>query len=301
MLDESEPLAGLLRKCLMLGAETGSTALRDWARKELSGYRDDDDVPGYRKLPAAIRVDSTSGNTWTKGQIIDRLHMPQACQEYVPEVIPFPQPIEELGQLASRDSLSFTNPGLAHAQVLWDRELGPFQSIVNLSYTLPGSAVAGILGQIRTQLVDLIADLTADTPLAELPSKAHVDAAVRDRITAPGNTYNTTIHEASGAVAIGAGAHAEADGVSVEDVMRLLQQVSEVSTDVQPEDRDELMRAVADLRAAVSTESPDTGEVVKKAGALRVVGEKLGVASVAAAVGSAVQVAIDLALSGALG
>ncbi|MFF0366375.1 hypothetical protein [Micromonospora sp. NPDC005087] len=28
MLDESEPLAGLLRKCLLLGAETGSEAPR---------------------------------------------------------------------------------------------------------------------------------------------------------------------------------------------------------------------------------------------------------------------------------
>ncbi|MFF3869930.1 hypothetical protein [Micromonospora sp. NPDC001898] len=37
LIDESEPLAGLLRKCLLLGAETGSQTLRDWARKELNG------------------------------------------------------------------------------------------------------------------------------------------------------------------------------------------------------------------------------------------------------------------------
>ncbi len=32
MLDESEPLAGLLRKCLLLGAETGSGSLRESVR-----------------------------------------------------------------------------------------------------------------------------------------------------------------------------------------------------------------------------------------------------------------------------
>jgi hypothetical protein len=56
MLDESEPLAGLLRKCLLLGAETGSVTLRYWARKELNGTatrtrcRSTDASPGCRSL-----------------------------------------------------------------------------------------------------------------------------------------------------------------------------------------------------------------------------------------------------------
>ncbi len=76
MLDESEPLAGLLRKCPLLGAETGSDALRDWARRELNGYAEED-VPNYRKLQnVPISMTSISGNTWTKGQVIDRLQLP---------------------------------------------------------------------------------------------------------------------------------------------------------------------------------------------------------------------------------
>ena len=43
MLDESEPLAGLLRKCLLVGAETGSRR-RDRARKELNGYASEADA-----------------------------------------------------------------------------------------------------------------------------------------------------------------------------------------------------------------------------------------------------------------
>jgi hypothetical protein len=59
VLDESEPLAGLLRKCLLLGAETGSDALRDWARKELNGYDVEDDLPEYRRLAGVpISMDS---------------------------------------------------------------------------------------------------------------------------------------------------------------------------------------------------------------------------------------------------
>lgn len=78
MLDESEPLAGLLRKCLLLGAETGSVSLRDWARKELTGYGDEDEVPEYRRLSGVpISMDSISGNTWATGQTISRFQLPQ--------------------------------------------------------------------------------------------------------------------------------------------------------------------------------------------------------------------------------
>lgn len=65
----------------------------------------------------------------------------------------------------------------------------PFQNIVGLSYVLTGSAVAGMLGQIRTQLVDIIADLTAGTPLSELPNLPgdveHPPRATRHALTQP--------------------------------------------------------------------------------------------------------------------
>ena len=45
LLDESEPLAGLLRKCLLLAAQTGSELLRQWARYELNGYDEGVELP----------------------------------------------------------------------------------------------------------------------------------------------------------------------------------------------------------------------------------------------------------------
>ena len=298
MLDESEPLAGLLRKCLLLGAETGSDALRDWARKELNGYGDDDEVPEYRKVRTAISVDSLSGNTWMSGQIIDRHQLPKNCWEYVHDAAPMKQPIEELEQMATRERLSFTNPALGYAQTLWNQSLGPFQAVYNITYVTTGSAMRGTLGQIRTHLVDLIADLTADTPLTELPRKEQVDAALSHRV---GDVYNTTINQADGPVAIGAKASATADGLTLDDALRLLDKVREVAGGVNGGRHDELMEAVAELREAVAKESPDTGEVVKKAGALRTIGERVGVAAVSSAVNSAIGAITNLAMSGAFG
>ncbi|WP_163544611.1 hypothetical protein [Occultella kanbiaonis] len=201
LLDESEPLAGLLRKCLLLGAETGSESLRQWARHELNGYEEGAELPNYRKLPTPpISVDSLSGNTWAKNVTYSRLQLPASAQECIGEQFLLHQPIEELEKFATQRSLAFTGTGLAYAQHLWNKELGPFQHIVGMSFTLSGSAISGVLGQIRTQLVDVVADLTTDTPLAELPGKEQVDAAVGQHI---GTQYNTTIHAASGPTAIG--------------------------------------------------------------------------------------------------
>lgn len=302
MLDESEPLAGLLRKCLLLGAETGSDSLREWARKELNGYGDGDEVPDYRKVNGVpISMDSISGNTWAKGQIIDRHQLPQKAREYVPESFSIKQPVEEMEKLAGQKSLSFVSPGLAFAQNIWNGELGPWQNIMGMSYVMSGSTVAGILGQIRTKLVDLIADLTAHTPMSELPDKERVDAAVSHRIGTGGDVYNTTIHGAAGPVAIGARSKARSEGLTIEDALRLLDEVRAAAADVDGALRTELENVLVDLSATVKQDQPDTGDVVKKVGRLRAIAEKIGVASVSATTGGAAQALTELAVSGAFG
>ena len=300
ILDESEPLAGLLRKCLLLGAETGSDSLRRWARYELNGYDDDVDVPEYRRIPMPpISVDSVSGNTWAKGQTIHRLQLPVEAHEAVPEWFSFRQPIEELETLARSKSLSFTNAGLSYAQILWNRKLDMFQQILGMSFVLSGSTVAGVLGQVRTQLVDIVADLTADTPLTELPKMDQVDAAVGQRI---GAQYNTTIHGANGPTAIGTKSEATVRGLSVNDAVKLLAAVRTASDAVSDGDgRAELLSAIEELRTEAEKITPDTGEVVKKAGRLRAVAEDIGVPSLTAAVGGAVEAFTSLAMSGAFG
>jgi len=297
LLDESEPLAGLLRKCLLLGAETGSESLREWARRELNGYDGAEDVPKYRKLSGVpISMDSISGNTWAKNQIVDRLNLPQESWKYVPEAIAMRQPIEELEALAEEKRLSFSPRGLAYAQTLWNQKLGPYQNIVSLTYVMPGTAIRGVLGQIRTQLVDLIADLTSDTPLAELPGKEQVDAAVSHHI---GQVYNTTIHEATGPVAVGTEAKASADGLSVQGALKLLDAVRRAADEADETNTEELVRVLEELHETLEQDEPDTGEVVKKVGRLRVVADKLGVAAITAATSSAATTLTELAMNGA--
>lgn len=299
-LDESEPLAGLLRKCLLLGAETGSDSLRQWARSELKGYAEGTEVPAYRSLPTPpISVSSISGNTHVQGQKFHRIELPQEAQKGVPEHFPLQQPIEELEQLATRGDVSFTSAGLAYAQMVWNQELdSPFQQIIGMSFTISGSTIAGVLGQIRTQLVDVIADLTASTPLTELPHKDQVDAAVGQHI---GTQYNTTIHAANGPTAIGTKARATAEGISLHEAIQLLDAVRVAAEQVSGADSAELLQAVEELRAVAEQAAPDTGEIVKKVGKLRAVADKIGLPVLTAAVGGVVEAFTSLAIGGAFG
>lgn len=299
MLDETEPLAGLLRKCLLLGAETGSESLRTWARAELKGYPPEgDDVPAYRKLHGVPMVmDSMSGNTWAKGQNLARLQVPAKAREYVPEFISFVQPVEELAQLAQQKHLNFGHAGLAMAQTVWNSELGPYQSVVSLAFVVPGSFLSGILAQVRTNLVDMIADLTASTPLTELPGRASVDAAVREHV---GDVYNTTVLQPSGPTAIGRESSANA-GLSIADAVTLLKEVAKAANQLEQSQQADVQAAVRDLEAAMTTEGAESGEVLRRTGKLRSLTEKLGGTALTAATSSAVSAITELALQGAFG
>jgi len=299
LLDESEPLAGLLRKCLLLGAETGSEALRGWARMELNGYGDEDEVPAYRKLQdVPVSMDSISGRRWKRGEVISRLNLPLEAQKCVPEELQLKHPIEELQHLAGQKTLTLTSPGLILAQAIWNKKLGPFQSVEGLYYVISGSTIAGVLGQIRTKLVEIVADLTVDTPLSELPKKGRVDAVMTYHI---GDIYNTTIQTANGPVAVGAKAKASMEGLTVEDAFRLLEKVQQAAGDLADSQRGELLDLLTELRGAMESDEPNAGEVVDKVGKLRALAGKLGVASVEVAASAATRAITELALSGVFG
>ena len=192
VLDESASLAGLLRMCLMLGAETGSEELRAWASKELNGYEDESELPAYRKIHAPLFIDSISGNTHATGQQISPGQLPKIARDKIlNEVILF-QPIEELEKMAmsSKDSASLTKSGFADLAALWTSELPRFQEILSIYYKVSTVTIAGVVGRVRTTLVELVSELIATVPANELPSRSQVDRAVHIHVQGKKNTVS---------------------------------------------------------------------------------------------------------------
>lgn len=300
VLDETEPLAGLLRKCLILGADTGSDALRDWARLELNGYGNDDDVPSYRRLPnPTITYDSTSGNTWMTNRTIDALQLPAEAREHMPDHLACTQPIEELEELAKRKAVSVRAGHLSYSEMVWNSKLGPFQQVMNLRYSMTGSVFTGLVGQVRTKLVDIVADLTAGVPLTELPPPARVDEVMRERVGRVGDVYNTNVNQPTGPIAVGKEATAKTEGVTLAEVLALLSDVQRtLAATPSSADRDEADNALVELRKVVDQERPDTGEVVRRTGRLRTAIGRLGNSGATAATSRAAEALTDMAMNG---
>ncbi|MFC7593690.1 hypothetical protein ACFQU3_00080 [Terrabacter sp. GCM10028922] len=304
VLDESQSLAGLLRKCLVLGAETGSDALRDWARRELNGYGDEDVLPDYRNVGRVpISIDSVSGRWHSTQQALSYLQIPQGVRKFIPEELLLRQPVDELEAWVVKDETITMSSGMMPAAAqMWSQQLGPFQEVLRMYWALSPALVAGILGRVRNTLVDFVAELTSDVPLTELPTRATVDAAFAAKVMHMGDTYNTHIAGPSGPVAVGKRAKAEQEGVSLNDVILVLGKVQAYADAVEDESaRRELLDAVDDLKEAASRDQLDADEVKAKGERLKALGAKVGVGALAAATSGAAEAAMNLAVSGVFG
>lgn len=298
VLDESQTLAGLLRKCLMLGAVTGSDALRHWAESELNGYDEVGTVPKYRFIPApAIKIDYQSYSGIILGQTKTKLEFPLEAQKHLLDSVPMHQPIEELERICETDGVSFSHPTLTLAMMIWNDELDEYNKIFGIRYSPSSVLFVGLVSQVRTQLVSIVADLTSSTPMSELPKKEAVDAVMTQHI---GAQYITSIETANAPIAVGENAEASTHGVTLDEVIQMLE-TAQLTVKDEAIDDTELVEAIDDLRAALVESSPSTDEVVQKVGRLRKASGAIVVPSLSAAVGGAVQSVTTLVMSGAFG
>ena len=92
VLDQATPLATALRKCVALGGHAHSREIRDWATRELSGYKPaDDGIPPYRTVPAMLQIDCANLAYRATGQTISPGVLPDFARDDVKEQMTFHQ------------------------------------------------------------------------------------------------------------------------------------------------------------------------------------------------------------------
>lgn len=169
-LNTAVKLADVLRKCIALGGRAGSEELRSWASRELRGYGADDQLPEYRIIGAPIALDGVTANAIIKGQQIAPSSLPDFVQENVSETLQLRQPIGQIEELASshaskNESVKLLLPMAADIARLMNAQADdPFQSIQSLYWMVSPSALFAIADQVRTSLVELVAELRATMP-----------------------------------------------------------------------------------------------------------------------------------------
>ncbi len=235
VLDDTVSLASALGRCLMLGGYAHHEELRVWALKELDGYAADDELPSYRKVPAALEIDGTvhrfEGITQYSGHRISTQQLPQQAQDqgvgekhseplrtwalhelqgYANSDLPVPDyrkipallmvdfiagmgivrhhqvgffdlpefarddigdecrlgmgvhQIESMIATQRGGTVSLSLPMAASLATLMSQDSG--RQVVRLYWSVHVSALEGVLDQVRTRLVQLVAELKAAMP-----------------------------------------------------------------------------------------------------------------------------------------
>jgi hypothetical protein len=200
VLDESKPLAGILRKCIVLGGEVGSASLRDWAVRESKGY-DGSDLPEYRVVYAQLTVDAVTMRAVVKGQPISSRFLPDFVAEHVTERLELRKGVGELEALAASheatgDSIKLSIPdGTMIASYMNQVNGDPYQQIQAIYWSIAPAVVRGVIDNVRTALAELVAELRAGLPEGEdVPSADLANQAIN--IAVHGNKARVTVTSA---------------------------------------------------------------------------------------------------------
>lgn len=188
ILDESVPLASLLRRVLIMGGRASSDTLRVWAQHELKGYRDTSATfPEYRIILAALKADITAGPATFNGQEISARDLPESAREDIKNELPIRWSIAEIQSTAESAPDAHIRLGvpnmsdLARMMTVHQRGIqgNPYLTVTSVYWSASTSSFAGILDQVRTRLTEFVAEIRVSMPDgAEEPTPEQVRQAV---------------------------------------------------------------------------------------------------------------------------
>ncbi|MBV7700070.1 hypothetical protein [Streptomyces sp. TRM70350] len=211
VLDDTASLATALRRCIMLAGYAHHGQLRAWALKELEGYAAADELPSYRKVPAALEV---VVDLYLPGQIIrgntQRIspgQLPEPAQDRgIGESAPIRQGVRELEAVVTRGDrvVRLSPPGSAEYVLLMTQEqhqLGNEGShITSLHWDVSVASIEGVLDHIRTRLTQFVAEVRAAMPAGQQnPNPDQIDSAAQQALNitgGDGSTFNITASNA---------------------------------------------------------------------------------------------------------
>jgi len=164
------------------------------------------DLPEYRRPAAVIRIDGTSGSFQITGQQISPRDLPEGVREHVGEAAPLRQPIGEIEAMVERARadgvVRLTLPEsqeVAKVMNYEGREF-PFQHVATVYWALGEPALRGVVDQVRTTLVELVAEMRSVMPAAAATPSAEVaNHAVQVAVHGGDARVNVTAARTSGA------------------------------------------------------------------------------------------------------
>jgi hypothetical protein len=199
-LDDRVPVATALRKCVVLGGRSGSEELRDWATRELKGYRGEDQLPDYRLVPAPLRVDGLAGHYQVARQAFPPSSLPDFAREHIADEVELRDGVGSIEALLGEAEIKLSPPMASDlVRYMNAHNDAPGRHIESLYWQVSPAAIRGVLDQIRTALTHLVAELRANMSDSEaVPSADAASQAVSVVVTGKRSKVNVTTAQAAG-------------------------------------------------------------------------------------------------------
>ncbi|MGC9382220.1 hypothetical protein [Streptomyces sp. MH13] len=196
VLDESRPLAPILRQVITLGGHAHSEPLRAWALRELQGYEGTDvPIPDYRRITAPLVMDGLVGMYQFREQPVSMFDLPDFARDSLGDELRLGQGVGQIESLIARnpDQTVQLGPAMAAELAVFMSQNSPRQ-VLRLYWTVHPSALAGILDQVRTRLVQLVGELRAAMPQGQMdPTPDQVAQALQSINITTGDNSSVTL------------------------------------------------------------------------------------------------------------
>jgi hypothetical protein len=174
----------------------GEKGYADWINKELNGYYEDDQVPGYRVIPSSVKITATDGVTTRWNDIPAPIgHLDEKTRRSL-ERNELRQSISSLESLAHSEGHTLSR---AIPPEMWGMLGEKLSSGIVVEYAhceISKAQLQGVLTQIRSRLLDFVLELEAKLPrnaseedVRRVSKELHVGNLLNNAMFGP----NTTI------------------------------------------------------------------------------------------------------------
>ncbi|WP_328384455.1 hypothetical protein OHQ88_33660 (plasmid) [Micromonospora zamorensis] len=195
------PLPDCLRMCLAIGTEVRSVRLREWAQRELNGYRADDALPAYRTVGAALLGDVHRGPAHRQHERIAMDLVPDEVRKILIEMDGRSKVRDSVAEIAaivaranqhSRGLIVFDVPDESRLRAAIAENAGsPVYS--RIYWSIAAAAYEGLLDRVRTAAVSIVMEVRAEAGEAQqgadgaAPLSAAADQAVALHVSGSNN------------------------------------------------------------------------------------------------------------------
>ncbi|WP_327640853.1 hypothetical protein OHB24_21410 [Kribbella sp. NBC_00482] len=176
----NRPLRDCLRQCVSLGGDLRSARLRDWAMKELMGYREGDGIPSYRTVTPILLGDGQTFRAQFSQMAIPWMSLPRMIRDDVKDSLDLVHGVAMLEENASASDAR--GDGIVKMALPMTADIGRLMSndsvyFERIYWAVGTSVFRGVLDEIRTTAVSVLAELRSGMPTTGIPPTAAGEVA----------------------------------------------------------------------------------------------------------------------------